>query len=89
MITERNINSLLSQWKKRLSNEEYSEEYRCALGECMYDLQNLLEKIKEEEEANLQEVIANLPSKEVEDYLMQQEADEYLASMEAHESSVA
>lgn len=89
MIVENNIKSLLSQWKKRLSNESYSEEYRCALGECMYDLQNILEKIMEEEKANLQEVIANLPSKEVEDYLMQQEADDYLASMEAHESSVA
>lgn len=89
MIIEDNISSLLSQWKKRLSNESYSEEYRCALGECMYDLQNILDKIKEEEEANLQEVIANLPSKEVEDYLMQQEADEYLASMEAHDSSAA
>lgn len=86
MITERNISSLLSQWKERLSNDDYSEEYRCALGECMYDLQNILDKIKEEEEANLQEVIANLPSKEVEDYLMQQEADEYLSSIEAHES---
>lgn len=89
MIAEKNISSLLSEWKKRLENESYSEEYRCALGECVYDLGNLLEKIKEEEEANLQEVIANLPSKEVEDYLMQQEADDYLASMEAHESSVA
>ena len=89
MIIEDNISSLLSQWKKRLSNESYSEEYRCALGECMYDLQNILDKIKEEEEANLQEVIANLPFKEVEDYLMQQEADEYLASMEAHDSSAA
>jgi len=89
MIVEDNIRSLLSQWKERLSNESYSEEYRCALGECMYDLQNILDKIKKEEAANLQEVIANLPSKEVEDYLMQQEADEYLASMEAHDSSAA
>ena len=84
MIAERNIESLLSQWKERLRNESYSEEYRCALGECMYDLQTILGKIKEEEEANLQEVIASLPPKEVEDYLLQQEADDYLSSLEAH-----
>lgn len=86
MIVERNISSLLSQWKERLSNESYSEEYRCALGECMYDLENLLDKIKKEEEANLQEVIDSLPSLEAEDYLKGIEADEYLSSMEAHET---
>lgn len=85
MIAERNISSLLSQWKERLSNESYSEEYRCALGECMYDLENLLEKIRQEEEANLQEVINNLPSQEAEDYLRDIEADDYLSSLEAHE----
>lgn len=84
MITEKNIESLLSQWKERLGNEEYSEEYRCALGECIYDLSNLLEKIKQEEQQNLQEVLDSLPPKEAEDYLMQQEADDYLASLEAH-----
>ena len=85
MIVEDNIRSLLSQWKERLSNESYSEEYRCALGECMYDLENLLEKIRQEEEANLQEVINNLPSQEAEDYLRDIEADDYLSSLEAHE----
>ena len=50
----------------------------------MYDLQNLLEKIKQEEEDNLQEVIDNLPSLDAEEYLKELEADEYLASLEAH-----
>lgn len=86
MIAEKNIESLLSQWKKRLCNEDYSEEYRCALGECMYDLQEILAKIKKEEEENLQEVTSNLPSQEAEDYLRGLEADEYLSTMEAHES---
>lgn len=84
MIAEKNIESLLSQWKERLSNESYSEEYRCALGECVYDLQNLLDKIKEEERANLQEVIDSLPPKDAEEYLMGLEADDYLSSLEAH-----
>lgn len=86
MIAERNISSLLSQWKERLSSESYSEEYRCALGECVYDLQNLLEVIKKEEADNLQEVLSSLPSQEAEDYLKGIEADDYLSSLEAHES---
>ena len=86
MITENRINNLLSQWKERLSNNKYSDEYKCALGECVYDLTITLDKIKEEEEANLEEVIANLPSKEIEDYLMGLEADEELSRMDAHES---
>lgn len=84
MIARNNIESLLSQWKGRLTNEKYSEEYRCALGECIYELLELLGKIIEEEDTNLQEVIANLPSSEVEDYLLGLEADDYLASLEAH-----
>lgn len=86
MIAEKNINALLSQWKERLNKNDYSDGYKCALEECMYDLEILLDKIKEEEKANLEEVIANLPSKEVEDYLMGLEADEELSRMDAHES---
>ena len=84
MIARNNIESLLSQWKGRLTNEKYSEEYRYALGECIYELLELLGKIIEEEDTNLQEVIANRPSSEVEDYLLGLEADDYLASLEAH-----
>ena len=86
MIAEKNINALLSQWKEGLNKDDYSDEYKCALGECVYDLMITLDKIKEEEKANLDEVIANLPSQEVEDYLMGLEADEELSRMEAHES---
>lgn len=86
MIVEKNINALLSQWKERLNKDNYSDGYKCALGECVYDLMIILGKIKEEEKANLEEVIANLPSKEVEDYLMGLEADEELSRMDAHES---
>lgn len=86
MIAEKNINSLLSQWEERLNKGDYSEGYKCALGECVYDLMITLDKIKEEEKANLEEIIANLPSQEVEDYLMGLEADEELSRMEAHES---
>lgn len=84
MIAERNIESLLSQWRERLFHTDNSEEYKIAVRECIYELQNTLDTIKNEEEANLQEVLANLPSPEVEDYLRGLEADDYLASLEAH-----
>lgn len=89
MIAEDNITTLLSQWKERIAKDNYSDEYKCALGECIYDLQETLDKIKKEEEDNLQEVINNLPSQEAENYLRELAADDYLATMEAHDSSVA
>lgn len=85
IIQESTLNTLLSQWKERLKDENYSEEYRCALGECLYDLQTLIANTPSDREF-LQDVIANLPSTEVEDYLMGLEADEQQSMMEAHET---
>ena len=85
IIQESTLSSLLSQWKERLSNEQYSEEYRCALGECLYDLQNLINNTPSDQEF-MQDVISRLPSTEVEDYLRGLEADEELSMMEAHET---
>ena len=85
IIQESTLSSLLSQWKERLSDEQYSEEYRCALGECLYDLQNLIDNTPSDQEF-MQDVISRLPSSEVEDYLRGLEADEELSMMEAHET---
>lgn len=85
IIQESTLSSLLSQWKERLSDEHYSEEYRCALGECLYDLQTLIDNNTSDQEF-MQDVIANLPSTEIEDYLMGLEADEELSMVEAHET---
>lgn len=40
-MTNRNINSLISLWNRRLNSGTQSEEYKCALSECIYDLQSL------------------------------------------------
>lgn len=85
IIQESTLSSLLSQWKERLSDEQYSEEYRCALGECLYDLQTLINNTPSDQEF-MQDVISRLPSSEVEDYLRGLEADEELSMMEAHET---
>lgn len=83
MIVQDNISSLLSQWEERLG-KKHSKDYKIALGECIHELQETLGRIIEEENANLAEVIASLPSSEVEDYLHGLEADEYLSSLESH-----
>lgn len=85
IIQESTLSSLISQWKERLSDEQYSEEYRCALGECLYDLQTLINNTPSDQEF-MQDVISRLPSSEVEDYLRGLEADEELSMMEAHET---
>lgn len=38
------------------------------------------------EESYLKAMAENLPSKEIEDYFLEEEADSYLSSLEAHES---
>ena len=39
-MTHKTINNLLSQWNRRLANGTQSAEYKCALSECIYDLQS-------------------------------------------------
>lgn len=85
IIQESTLSSLLSQWKERLSDEHYSEEYRCALGECLYDLQTLINNTPSDQEF-MQDVISHLPPEDIEDYLRGLEADEELSMMEAHET---
>lgn len=85
IIQEKDISKILSSWEERLKSDNYSEEYKCALGECLYDIQELVENAQDSQEF-IQDVISQLPSEEVEDYLRGLEADEELSMMEAHES---
>ena len=81
----RNINSLLSQWEGRLS-QEYDTSYKDALRECIFELKSMIdEEHLEDALAWEQEMLNNMPSNEILDYLQSQEADSYLSSMEAHE----
>ena len=85
IIQEKDISKILSNWEERLKSDNYSEEYKCALGECLYDIQGLVNNAQGSQEF-LQDVISQLPSEEVEDYMRGLEADEELSMMEAHES---
>jgi len=75
IISEEDLNKLISAWKDRIDNHLQTDDYRCAVNECLYDLHNLICKAKEEE-AYIMDCIANLPTREEEDYLMGLEADE-------------
>ena len=88
MILEKDIQSLVSKFEERQNNNEKPLEYRLALGECLFDLYELLEKSKDEDNAYLKSMIDNLPSKEIEDYILEQEADIELSRIEAHEQAV-
>lgn len=74
IIKEEDLNKLISTWEKRAENHLQTEDYKLAVNECLYDLHNLICKAKEEE-AYIIDCIANLPTKEEEDYIKGLEAD--------------
>lgn len=77
MIQEKRIVALLNEWKYRAGGIN-SGEYNCALGECIWELQQLLDNTQEEEDY-LNDILANLPTKDADEYLWQQEVEDYLS----------
>lgn len=75
MLYESDVRGLLQQWEARLNCPEADDapEYRDALRDCIFDLNNLLSKSIEEELS-------------YQDFLEMQ-ADSYLSSEEAHEKA--
>lgn len=65
---------LISQWKIRLKKGTQSEDYKCALGECIYELLHCLRK-----ESSIQKFLP----REIEDSFLSEEADKI-----AHEISI-
>lgn len=49
MLYESDINQLLDQWKTRANCPVFSDEYRCSVSECIYDLNRLIKKTYDEE----------------------------------------
>ena len=84
MIQLSDVNKLLNKWNERLDyykqfSDPLSISYRDALEECVYELQRLVDD-------TLDEIFMdNIPSEEIQQYLLEQEADSYLSSSEAHE----
>lgn len=72
MVYINDLQQLVSVWLDRLDNPAQSSDYRDALSECIYDLNNLIESMINEE----------FSAKEVFDSMA---ADDYLSTIEAHE----
>ena len=73
MICVSDLQQLISSWQERMSKQAHPFEYKNALSECIYDLNQLINHSIEEE----------LDYKEM---LDSWEADNYLSSIGAHEA---
>lgn len=73
MFYEYDVKKLISQWKKRASNSAYSDPYRVAVNECIFELDDFLSQMFDGEI-------------EAREYLNQLEAEDYLSSIEAHDN---
>ena len=73
MIYISDIQQLADKWTERMNNPTQSFDYKNAISECIYDLNQLINHSIEEE----------LDYKEM---LDSWEADNYLSSIEAHEA---
>lgn len=73
MITD--LQNLISQWTERMGDNTQPLPYRDALGECIHELNCLINKVLQDE----------MTEQDALDYILSQEADSYLSSLEAHE----
>lgn len=75
MIYVSDASNLLAEWSKKIENAAYPQEYRDALFDCSFDLNNLITKSFQEQEAMNQ-------------YYQEMKADEYLTSPEFFEKDI-
>lgn len=85
MITFRDIESLLENWRTRLNIPEDNSGYDFALQECIKDLQELLDR-KLHDEMSFMDCI-NPEELIVPDEIIQQEAEEYLTNEEHYHAA--
>lgn len=74
MIYITDLQFLVSSWLDRLGDPSQPLAYKDALNECIYDLNNLIDRSLTEE-------------LDYKDMLESWQADNYLSSLEAHESA--
>lgn len=75
MICVSDVQQLIQGWTERLGNPAQPAPYRDALSECVYDLNNLINR-------SIQEELS------YQDYLEQQ-ADEYFSNLEPEDYAAA
>lgn len=77
---ELEVKSLISLWKERAESNTQSSDYKCAVSECIAELQNYILNHSGESYEYWKE---DIPTEEAREYLEQQEADAYLSLMES------
>ena len=74
MIYISDVQQLADKWTERMNNPTQSFDYRNALSECIYELNQLINKA----------LLDEMTEEDARDYILQQEADSYLSSEEAY-----
>ena len=72
MIYINDLQQLTDKWTERMNNPAQSFEYKNALSECIYDLNQLINKT----------LLDELTEEDARDYILSQQADSYLSSEE-------
>ena len=72
MIYINDIQQLSDKWTERMNNPAQSFDYRNALSECIYDLNQLINKT----------LLDQMTEEDAVQYMLEQEADSYLSSEE-------
>lgn len=72
MIYISDLQQLANKWTERMNNPTQSFDYRNALSECVYELNQLINKT----------LLDELTEEDARQYLLEQEADSYLSSEE-------
>lgn len=72
MIYINDVQQLADKWTERMNNPYQSLEYKDALSECIYELNQLINKT----------LLDELTEEDARQYLLEQEADSYLSSEE-------
>ena len=81
-ISESIVLALISQWKERLEKGTQTTDYKCALGECIYDLQKVLDTFHNKE--ILAEIPVKVLPKQVEESFYNEEADRIAYEIEVY-----
>ena len=72
MIYISDIQQLADKWTERMNNPAQSFDYKNALSECIYDLNQLINKT----------LLDQMTEEDARDYILSQEADSYISCEE-------
>ena len=74
MIYISDLQQLADKWTGRMNNPAQSFEYKNALSECIYELNQLIDRT----------LLDEMTEEDAREYILSQEADAYISSEEAY-----